>query len=90
MGPQIGRHHGGQECYETAEAKAEGLLAEELNRRGWCQEELARRRKGDREKVKMAKQLRGETTMTMDWIASPLNMGTGGYAASCLREAAKG
>ena len=27
MGPQIGRHHGGEEYYETAEAKAERLLA---------------------------------------------------------------
>ena len=33
---------------------------------------------GDRLKVRMAARLREETTMTVDWIAKRLSMGTGG------------
>ena len=52
------------------------MLAAELQRRGWAADPLAARRKGDREKVKMARRLRGETTMTLEWIAARLHMGT--------------
>lgn len=86
MEPQMGRHHGGAERQETATARAERMLAEELRRRGWGAEQLAARRKGDKEKVKMARRLRGETTMTLDWIAGQLHMGAAGYAAQCLRK----
>jgi len=86
MEPKLGRHHGGPERQETAESRAERLLAEELERRGWSAEQLAGRRKGDREKVRIARRLRRETTMTLDWIAEQLNMGAAGYAAQCLRQ----
>ena len=82
-----GRHHRGPERQETAAARTERLLAEEVKRRGWSTNQLEARRKGDREKVKLARRLRGETTMTLDWIASRLNMGAAGYAAHCLRQA---
>jgi len=62
------------------------MLAEELKRRGWSSEQLAGRRKGDREKVRMARRLRKETAMTLDWIVQRLNMGAAGYAANCLRQ----
>ena len=62
------------------------MLAAELQRRGWAADQLAARRKGDREKVKIARRLRGETTMTLEWIAARLHMGTAGYAAHCLRQ----
>ena len=38
--------------------------------------ELGRRRKGDPAKVAIAGRLRKETTMTLEWIAKRLNMGT--------------
>ena len=41
--------------------------------------------KGDRQKVGLARRLRGETTMTLDWIAERLNMGTASHLANCLR-----
>ena len=85
MSGQIGTQHGGSERQETALAKAERLLAEELRQRGWDEEELMRRRKADREKLAMAQRLRTETTMTWSWIASQLQMGTAGYAANSLR-----
>jgi hypothetical protein len=87
MEPKFGRHHGGPERQETAVSRAERLLAGELKRRGWTTDQLAGRRKGDREKVKIARRLRKETTMTLDWIAQRLNMGAAGYAAQCLRQA---
>lgn len=87
MEPKHGRHHGGLERQETAAARAERLLGEELTRRGWSAKDLASGRKGDREKVKIAKRLRSETTMILDWITVRLNMGAAGYAAHCLRQA---
>ena len=60
-------------------------MSEELQRREWNAQELARRRKSDEEKLKMAQRLRSETTMTWAWIASHVQMGTAGYAANCLR-----
>jgi REP element-mobilizing transposase RayT len=85
MGARMGRHHGGEERQEAAEAQAERIVVEELRRRKWDRTELEGRRKGDGEKVKIAQRLRGETTMTLDWIAQRLKMGAGGYAANCLR-----
>jgi REP-associated tyrosine transposase len=86
MGRRMGQHHGGAERHETAEAEAGRMVAEELRRRGWDGAELERRRKGDRQKVKIAKRLRRETTMTLNWIAQRLKMGTSGYVANCLRD----
>src|SRR6266404_5184363 len=80
------KYYGGAERQETAEARAERILAEELRRRQWGLGELARRRKGDKEKVKIGRRLRNETTMTLNWIAERLAMGVAGYAAQCLRE----
>ena len=87
--PMGRRYYGGAERQETEEAKAERILAEELKRRKWDWKALSARRKGDKEKVKMAKRLRDETTMTLGWIAGRLAMGAAGYAAQCLREARK-
>ena len=68
------KYYGGAERQETAEARAERILAQELRRRQWGLGELARRRKGDKEKVKIGRRLRNETTMTLNWIAERLAM----------------
>jgi REP element-mobilizing transposase RayT len=65
---------------ETAMEKAERLAREELAKLGWKETDLAQRRKGDPEKLKIAAKLRAETTMTLSWIAARLQMG----AASSL------
>ena len=57
-------NHGGDERTETAAAKAERVLREELERRGGNAAELERRRKGELKKIQMARLLRKETTMT--------------------------
>jgi hypothetical protein len=46
---------------------------------------LEQRRKGDLEKVRIARRLRLETTMTLNWIAKRLKMGADGHVANCLR-----
>ncbi len=85
MRGRTARHRGGEERPETEEAWAEELLAQELKRRRWKAAELARRRKGDAEKVRIARRLRQETTMTVSWIANRLNMGATASLANLLR-----
>jgi hypothetical protein len=80
------RPYGGQEWQETAEKKAWRILASELQRRGWDENELSRRRKGDLQKVQIARQLRAQTTMTLAWIARTLSMGAAGSLANRLRK----
>ena len=82
-----GNHHGGEERRESEEAWAEKLVMEEMRRRRWTARDLAQRLKGDSQKLKIAQRLRKETTMTLTWIASRLNMGTAGSLANLLRNA---
>jgi REP element-mobilizing transposase RayT len=87
MRGRTGPNHGGEERRETEEAWAEQLLAEELKRRRWAGAELAQRRKGDALKLKLARRLRQETTMTLNWIAKRLHTGAAGSLANLLRPA---
>jgi hypothetical protein len=45
---------------------------------------LAERRKGDPTKVTLARRLRRDTTMTLAWIATRLQMGTAGHLSHLL------
>ena len=85
-GARVGRSHYGAERQETDEAKAQRLVREGLQALGWAEKELPRRRKGDKGKVKLARQLRTETTMTLRWIADRLRMGSWTYVSNLLRE----
>lgn len=73
---RTGFWHYGEELQECAEAKAERILTEELEQRGWDAASLGTRPKGDPAKVAMAARLRKDTTMTLSWIADRLHMGT--------------
>ncbi|MBI4664553.1 MAG: transposase [Verrucomicrobia bacterium] len=92
MKERLGAEHYGAERHETMEAHAEGIVRQELKRRGWDEEELGRRAKGDAHKVKMAVRLRAETAVTVKWIAERLQMGAPGYVNHLLyrRRKAKG
>jgi REP element-mobilizing transposase RayT len=81
---KTGRWHYGELVRESAEARAERIVAEELTRRKWNESTLAARRKGDPAKVGMAQRLRRETTVTLAWIAQRLQMGTRTYLAHLL------
>ena len=79
-----GANHSGEAVQEAAEAKAERLVVAGLKRLGWNAEVLQQKRKGDRGKVALAKELRAGTTMSLAWIAGRLRMGTPGYLAFLL------
>jgi putative transposase len=90
MTERLGAEHYGEERLETAEAKAERIIAAEFKRRNWREAELAKRAKGDRVKVALAGRLRAETTVTVQWIADRLRMGTAGYLNNRLYRWRKG
>jgi len=84
MKEQMGAEHYGAERQETAEAQAEEIIAAELRRHGWREEDLGRRAKGDAVKVALAARLRAETVMTVKWVAERLQMGAPGYVNHLL------
>jgi len=83
---RVGRSHYGVERQEAGEVKAERLVREGLQELGWAEKQLAERRKKDKGKVKLARQLRAQTTMTLRWIAERLRMGSWTYVSNLLRE----
>jgi phage-related minor tail protein len=89
MGGHAGANHYGEEVRASAEAKAEGMVEEELRRRGWGEVELRERAKGDKGKVAMAVRLRRETTMTLKWVAERLAMGSWSNVSNLLAVARK-
>jgi len=78
-------NHYGSDRFETSQAKARRIIAQELHRLGWNEHDLQSRRKGDPEKVKLARRLRAETTMTLAWVAQALEMGRWGYVSHLLK-----
>ena len=60
----------------SAEAKAERIIAEELQRPGWSERDLTARRKKDPAKLDIAARLRRETTLPLKAIAARLWLGT--------------
>jgi putative transposase len=84
MKERLGPEHYGVERGETGEVRAEGIVAKELKRRGWREEDLGRRAKGDAGKVALAARLRAQTVVTVKWIAERLEMGAPGYVHHLL------
>jgi REP-associated tyrosine transposase len=76
MEGRLGDHHAGDLKRESETARAGRIIGEELLALGWVEEDLTRRRKGDPGKLRIAARLRGETTVTLRWIASRLKTGT--------------
>jgi REP element-mobilizing transposase RayT len=84
MEGKLSEHHAGQLRQETAEAKAERIVAEELARAGWGEKDLADRRKSDPAKLAIAARLRKETTLSIKAIAARVHLGTSKGANSNL------
>ena len=76
MEEQLRPEDSGQLRWESAEVKAERIIQEELGRRGWTPADLSKRRKSDPDRLAMAARIRRETTLTIKWIATRLQMGT--------------
>jgi len=77
-------HHTGPEIHQSAEAKAERIVTRELALLDWSEQDLVGHAKGDPEKIRIAEQLRLESTMTIGWIAERLRMGTAGHLSHLL------
>ena len=70
------KSHSGQLRRETAGARAERIVAEELLWRGWTEADLAARRKSDPDKVAIAARLRREAMLSFKSIAARVQLGT--------------
>ncbi|MDA1276669.1 MAG: hypothetical protein O2960_21835 [Verrucomicrobia bacterium] len=86
MEGKLGDHHSGEWHRETAEARAERIIAEELARLGWTGSDLAIRRKSDPAKLVMGARLRQETTLSIKGIAARLHLGTSKSANTRLHQ----
>jgi REP element-mobilizing transposase RayT len=84
MRKRRGPNHHGRERFESDQEKALRIVRVELKRLGWTDRELRKRRKGDKNKVEVARRLRRETTMTLQWIAERLAMGRWGSVFNLL------
>src|SRR5271157_3946925 len=72
---QVGENHPGRTRPETAEAKADRIVAAELARRRWALDDLAARQKSDPTNLALAARLRQETTLSVKRIAEGLRLG---------------
>lgn len=75
MEGHVVENHPGQTRLETAVAKAERIIAEELARRQWSEQELVARPKSHPVKLALAARLRQETTLSVKQIAERLHLG---------------
>ncbi len=64
--------------------RAERMVRLGMKELGWDEPELAGRRKGDPDKVKLAGRVRQETTMSLQWNANRLKMGSWTYLSNLL------
>ena len=86
----LGGNHAGELHRQAADAKAERIIVEELQRHGWCERDLAARRKKDPAKLAIAARLRRETTLPLKAIAARLWLGTSNSANGKLHQFMKG
>jgi putative transposase len=75
MEGRVGDNHPGQTRLETAQAKAERIITEELVRLKWTEEDLVARPKSDSLKLALAARLRQQTTLSVKQIAERLHLG---------------
>jgi hypothetical protein len=79
-------HHRAVERREIAEKQAEKMITARLKKLGWTKKELTRRAKSDPQKVRLASELREQTTVSLKWIAKQLKMGSWTNVSNLLRQ----
>ena len=72
---------------ETDLEVAARIVAAGMKELGWQASDLAFRRKGDPAKVVLARQVREQTALSLQWIAERLQMGSWSYVGNLLRQA---
>ncbi|MBU6401248.1 MAG: hypothetical protein KGS61_13105, partial [Verrucomicrobia bacterium] len=82
---QGGSHHYAEPRRESERERAEQRVQEELRQLGWSDNDVATRPKGDPEKIRIARRLRHETTVSLQWIADRLKMGRWTHVSNYLR-----
>jgi len=87
MEASLGQNHAGQLRFETAQAKADRIVAEELQRLEWTSADLVHRAKNDPDKLAIAMRLRRETTLSIKAIAARVELGTYNTANARLHRA---
>lgn len=75
MEGRVGENHPGRTRLETAEAKADRMVAEELARLRWTPKDLAGRERSHPAKLALAARLRQATTLSVKQIAERLHLG---------------
>ena len=70
------------------EERAQRIVVEGLKQAGWDETALRTQRKGHPIKVRLARRLRKQSTVTLKWIAQRLCMGTWAHLANLLRPSA--
>ncbi len=90
MEGSLGEHHAGELHREAARAKAQRIVAEALERRGWRETDLARRRKSGPCELEMAARLRRETTLSLKETAARVHLGTSKTANAKLHAHKRG
>ena len=85
MSGQLGEHHAGELRRESAQVKADRIIAEALRRLGWARSDLEQRNRSAPEKLELAARLRRETTLTIKEIAQRLYLGSWKSATTRLQ-----
>ena len=86
MCEKLGPSHAGELHQESAAAKAERIIAEELQSRVLTEEGLQSRRKGGPAKMAIAARLRQETALSLKSIAARVGLGTSRSANARLHK----
>lgn len=81
----VSEHHQARERAQTDEQKAEGIIRTALIKIGWKNKELSRHRKSDPHKVRLARELRAHTSVSLKWIAKRLEMGSWTHVSNLLQ-----
>jgi putative transposase len=86
---KITENHLARERADATEMKAERIIQSRLAEIGWSEKDLRERGKCVPEKIRIAQQLRAETTLSLKNVAERLSMGAWTNLSSLLYKAAK-
>jgi hypothetical protein len=90
MEGKLGDHHTGELHRASAEAKAERIIAEELERRSWQEADLFAWCKNAAVKLEIGARLRRETTLSTKAIAARVHLGSSKAANRSLHRYMRG
>jgi hypothetical protein len=83
---ETAEHHSGQVRQESESDKAQRLISEKLALVSWDRGRLLREPKGHPIKVRIAQEMREQSTMSVKWIATELSIGSWTYLNKLLSQ----